>query len=158
MKILLHLVLIVTSSYGYSQYSRDRYLVDSLQQFSPDKLTYEFNIDGPTQGLYFDKYLYKKLPNISLKIYNNTNDTLIKVYRERDAHLMWIRTSENCGRCDTLLPNDYFVVRSGWASWQNPRGIFSTTLNISYRTITSNKTKECIIRTWGEIYPRSSID
>lgn len=153
MKIfILFLFFFLRNILVYGQYGKDRFEVDTIQLFSADKLTYEFNLFGPSQGLFFDQYTYSQLPSIKLKIINNSQDTIIKEYREKDAHLMWIRVGGSCGRCDTLAPNDYFVLKSGWAAWgYRPIGPFTTPINIKTKRKDSYAT--CVIRTWGEIYP-----
>ncbi|MFM1998504.1 MAG: hypothetical protein RL204_451 [Bacteroidota bacterium] len=153
MKILVQIVFLLSIAFsGYGQYERDHYKVDSLQIFSGDKLTYEFNLQGPSQGLFFNQYVYSQLPGIELKIYNNTGDTITTSYREKDAHLMWIRVGGSCGRCDTMAPNDYFILKSGWASWgYHPVGGFRTSIEI--QTQIGDSISNCVIRTWGELYP-----
>lgn len=153
MKIFIQILFFISIAFlSYGQYEKDRYKVDSLQIFSGDKLTYEFNLHGPTQGLFFDRYVYSQLPYIQLKINNNTEDTITKRYREKDAHLMWIRVGGNCGRCDTMAPNDYFILQSGWAGWgYRPVGSFHTSIQI--QTQIGDSIANSTIHTWGQIYP-----
>lgn len=153
MKILVQIVFLFSIALsGHGQYERDHYKVDSLQIFSGDKLTYEFNLQGPSQGLFFNRYVYSQLPGIELKIYNNTRDTISASYREKDAHLMWIRVGGSRGKCDTMAPNDYFILKSGWASWgYHPVGGFRTSIEI--QTQIGDSISNCVIRTWGELYP-----
>jgi hypothetical protein len=137
------------------QYGIDRYDVDSLQLFNPEQNVYEFDLVPGTQGLFFDQYLYEEYPMnwITMKIYNRTNETILKHYRERDKHLMWLRMGGNCaGHCDTLRAGEYFILKGAWGNWGNkPMGPFSTPINISFEQ--GDSTYNCIIQTWGEVYP-----
>jgi hypothetical protein len=65
---------------------------------------------------------------------------------------MWIRAGGNCGRCETMAPNDYFILQSGWAGWGNrPFGPFHTSIQI--QTQIGDSVANSTIHTWGEIYP-----
>ena len=65
---------------------------------------------------------------------------------------MWIRVGGSCGRCDRMAPNDYFILKSGWASWgYHPVGGFRTSIEI--QTQIGDSISNCVIRTWGELYP-----
>jgi hypothetical protein len=153
MKIFIQILFFISIAFlSYGQYDKDRYKVDSLQIFLEDKLTYEFNLHGPSQGLFFDRYVYSQLPYIQLKINNNSKDTITKRFREKDAHLMWIRVGGSCGRCDTMAPNDYFILQSGWAGWgYRPVGSFHTSIQI--QTQIGDSVANSTIHTWGEVYP-----
>lgn len=152
MKFFVQILFFISITFlSYGQYEKGRYKVDSLQIFSGDKLTYEFNLHGSSQGLFFDRYVYSQLPYIQLKIYNNTEDTITTRYREKDAHLMWIRAGAK-GSCETMAPNDYFILRSGWAGWGNrPVGPFRNLIQI--QTQNGDSVANSTIYTWGEIYP-----
>lgn len=136
---------------SHGQYEIDRYDIDSLQLFSENQLTYEFNIESPNQGLFFNKNIYSEFPYIKLKILNNTNDTIIKKYKENDDHLTWIRQGGSCGRCDTMLPNDYFILRSGWLVTRSTVVSVDSRITIQYKI--GDNWLNCIIQTWGELYP-----
>lgn len=125
---LVFFILVSASSFG--QWS-NRYEIDTVQLFTGDNLIYEFNLFGPTQGLFFDSCTYQKLPRIQLKIVNNSEDTVIQHYRSKDAHLMWFRMGGSCNNCDTLAPYEHIILQSGWAAWGNrPIGPFTTTIEI----------------------------
>lgn len=150
MKINIQILFFISFSFfSYGQYGKDRYDVDSLQLFTEGQFTYEFNINSPIQGLYFDSVVYENLPMITIKIVNNTDDTIIKRYKEKDRHLMWIRSGGSCGRCDTMLPNAYFELRSAWLSYQY--GSISSVIDIQYQQ--NGIWKNCRINTWGSLFP-----
>lgn len=155
MKIKLFVLFVVAAFNAIGQYGTGRYDVDSLQLFNPEQKVYEFDLVPGTQGLFFDQYVYEEYPMnwITMKLYNRTNEIIVQHYRERDKHLMWLRMGGSCsGRCDTLRPGEYFILKGGWGNWgSKPQGPFSTPINIPYEQ--GDSTYNCLIQTWGEVYP-----
>jgi hypothetical protein len=96
---------------------------DSIQLFSLDKEEYNFSFTNVSQGLCFTNVIYETSPKIIVKIINKTQDTIINLYRERDAHILWLRKN---GRFDTIYPGQAMILK-GLA----PGGKFIGSMNTS---------------------------
>lgn len=132
-----------------AQTGMERYKTDTLHVFSAGQLTYEFHFAGPSEGLYFDRFIYSgHPPRITLKIINNTADTIINRYKERDSRLSWIREG---GRSDTLRPGECMTLWSGWNGHPQPAGMINSPVNLNYSIRGDQKSQ--IINIWGELYP-----
>lgn len=121
---------------------------DSIQLFTLDKEEYNFSFTNMSQGLCFNNVIYESSPKIVVKIFNETQDTLINHYRERDAHIHWLRKN---GRFDTIYPGQAMILQG-----ITPGGKFIGSMNTSpiylrYQikdSVYNNKIYVC-----GNIYP-----
>lgn len=132
---------------GYAQNGIDRFEVDSLQLYSKDIVTYDFYLDKPFQGLYFDNIVYLDRPNIIVRIINNTTDTIVNRYKERDSRIYWLRQN---GSFESLAPGEKMVLRGAWVDAQ-PMGSFNSPIRLSY--LIEDSLHQNRINVWGSVYP-----
>jgi hypothetical protein len=126
---------------------KDLYRLDSIQEYSPEIKRYVFNIDGPSQGLYFGTFNVDSLPRIEIEIINNTKDTLMFPYRERDCSVLWMRKE----RYDTIAPGQSMIL---WSAWLRKIGTCNCPIQI--KSNVNGESVSYVIQTWGRILP--SID
>lgn len=132
---------------GFSQiYGKETYVLDSLQTFSAKKKIYEFNLDCPSQGLYLGQLSGDSIPQIEIKVINNTGHKVVNYYRERDCAVSWLRTN---GRTDTLFPGQFMLLRAGWL---RKVGRINCLINFRYAFF-NGEDANCSIYVWGEFTP-----
>jgi hypothetical protein len=148
-KRVLQIAFSLISLCGYAQYGIDRYEVDSLQFYSKDIVTYDFYLDKPLQGFYFDSIYYLERPNIIVRIINNTSDTVLIRYRERSSRIHWYR--QNGRYNDPMAPGEQLILLGKWPDIQ-PIGSFNSPINLSY--VLGDSLYHNRINVWGSVFPQ----
>jgi hypothetical protein len=146
---ILQIAISLISLCGYSQYGIDRYEVDSLQFYSKDIVTYDFYLDKPLQGFYFDSIYYLDRPNIIVRIINNTSDTVLNRYKERSSRIHWLRKDARYN--DPLAPGEQLILLGKWPDIQ-PKGSFNSPINLSY--VQGDSLYHNRINVWGSVFPQ----
>lgn len=149
MNRIFQIAFCLISLCGYSQNGIDRFEVDSLQLYSNDVVTYDFYLDKPLQGLYFDSIFYLDRPNIIVRIINNTTDTVINRYKERDSRILWLR--QNGRYNEPLAPGEQLILRGHWSDIQ-PKGPLNSPINLSY--VLGDSLHHNRINVWGSVFPQ----
>lgn len=149
MNRILQIAISLISLCGYAQYGIDRYEVDSLQFYSKDIVTYDFYLDKPLQGFYFDSIYYLDRPNIIVRIINNTSDTVLNRYKERSSRIHWLR--KNARYNDPLAPGEQLILLGKWPDIQ-PKGPFNSPINLSY--VLGDSLYHNRINVWGSVFPQ----
>ena len=106
-KIVL-ILLVLGVNLSQAQTSECSCATDSMQSFTLEKQEYRFSFTQLLQSFCFDHIVYTTFPRITVHIVNDTQDTLINLYRERDAHIMWMRSGE---LMDTIYPGQAMTLR-----------------------------------------------
>lgn len=149
MKRIVQIAFSLISLCGITQNGVDRYEVDSLQLYSSDIVTYDFYLDKPLQGLYFDSIYYLDRPNFIVRIINNTSDTVLNRYKERSSRIHWLR--KNARYNDPLAPGEHLILLGKWPDIQ-PKGPFNSPINLSYAV--GDRLYHNRINVWGAVFPQ----
>jgi hypothetical protein len=123
---------------------KDFYKLQFVQEYSPEIKRYVFNLNKPSQGLYLGTLKVDSLPRIEIEIINNTGDTLIHPYRERDCSVLWMRKE----RYDKVAPGESMIF---WSAWLRKIGFCNCPIRIN--SIVNGESKRYQIKTWGMILP-----
>ncbi len=152
MKIVAQLFVVIFLAYHSSHVKAQSEVcscqADSVQLFSFDQKDYHFSFTQLSQGLCFDDIMYETLPEFQVRIFNNTLDTIVNDYRERDAHIYWLRAG---GRFDTLYPGQAMTLRGLSPGGQFIGSMNGSTIYLKFRIndrVFTNKIRIC-----GSMYP-----
>lgn len=121
---------------------------DSIQLFSLDKEEYHFSFTNMSQGLCFNNIIYETKPRIFAIIFNDTKDTIVNLFRERDAHIHWMRDG---GRFDTIYPGQAMKLKGLATGGKFIGSMNSSYINLKFKIKDSIYTN--IISVCGSIYP-----
>lgn len=126
---------------------KDFYKLQSVQEYSPEIKRYIFNLKGPSQGLFLGTLNVDSLPRIEIEIINNTGDTLIHPYRERDCSVLWMRKE----RYDKVAPGESMIF---WSAWLRKIGPCNCPIQINGSV--DGEKERYLLKTWGTILPSNA--
>lgn len=142
---LLFFVFFVQLSTIAQHHEINKYEVDTLQFYDPEQTTYTFYLEAGSQGLFVNHVNVTWLPQIRVRIVNNTGKTIENDFRERDAHLMWYRSKWN----KTLKPGEEMILVSKWlVSREQQKVWLNRNIDFNYQVDSANH--QFSIKTWGE--------
>lgn len=146
MKLIIPLtVFILMNILAHAQFrGKEYYNLEFVHEYSPEIKRYIFNLNKPSQGLYLGTLKVDSLPRIEIEIINNTGDTLIHPYRERDCSVLWMRKE----RYDKVAPGESMIF---WSAWLRKIGFCNCPIRIN--SIVNGESKRYQIKTWGMILP-----
>lgn len=147
-RLILLFFAFFLQSLAFSQHHGiDKYEVDTLQFYDPEENTYTFYLDSKSQGLFVDQIKVVWLPEIRVRIINNTGKTIENDFRERDAHLMWYRSKWN----KILKPGEEMILVSKWlVSRHQPKVWLNRNIDFNYQI--DSVSHRFSIKTWGEFH------
>lgn len=153
-KVAQILLLILLANQGYSIWAQSvecSCKTDSIQMFTLNKKDYDFSFTNISQGLCFDNIMYENPPKFNVRIFNDTQDTIVNFYRERDAHIYWLRDG---GKFDSIYPGQAMTLKGLAPGGKFIGSVNSSTIYLKFQlkdSIYNNKIRVC-----GTIYPADS--